>query len=89
MAAHRNSPRTIRARDSAEKVEKALRQNAGALLVDISLFDVYRADVASESRSLAFRLRLQATDRTLTDSDVAEVRNKCIAGVGKLGAQLR
>ncbi|NDF32443.1 MAG: phenylalanine--tRNA ligase subunit beta [Acidimicrobiia bacterium] len=74
---------------SAEKVEKALRQNAGALLVDISLFDVYRADVASESRSLAFRLRLQATDRTLTDSDVAEVRNKCIAGVGKLGAQLR
>jgi phenylalanyl-tRNA synthetase beta chain len=74
---------------SAEKVEKALRQNAGALLVDISLFDVYRADVASDSRSLAFRLRLQATDRTLTDSDVAEVRNKCIAGVGKLGAQLR
>jgi len=38
---------------------------------------------------LAFRLRLQATDRTLTDSDVAEVRSKCIAGVGKLGAQLR
>ncbi|MEY3617409.1 MAG: phenylalanyl-tRNA synthetase beta chain [Actinomycetota bacterium] len=74
---------------SAEKVEKSLRQNAGALLVDISLFDVYRTDASAESRSLAFRLRLQANDRTLTDSDVADIRNKCIDGAAKLGAQLR
>jgi phenylalanyl-tRNA synthetase beta chain len=53
------------------------------------LFDVYRSDASSESRSLAFRLRLQAADRTLTDADIAEVRDKCIAGAGKLGAQLR
>ena len=59
------------------------------LLVDIALFDVYRSDASSESRSLAFRLRLQAADRTLTDADIAEVRDKCIAGAGKLGAQLR
>ncbi|MEY3166755.1 MAG: Ferredoxin-fold anticodon binding domain, partial [Actinomycetota bacterium] len=44
---------------------------------------------ASDSRSLAFRLRLQAHDRTLTDADVATVREKCIAGAAKLGAQLR
>ncbi|MFM8564454.1 MAG: phenylalanine--tRNA ligase subunit beta [Acidimicrobiia bacterium] len=74
---------------TAEKLEKILRQNAGALLVDLALFDVYRADVAAESRSLAFRLRLQANDRTLTDADVAAVRDKCIAGAEKLGAKLR
>lgn len=80
---------TVPSSVSAEKLEKSLRQNAGSLLVDITLFDVYRTDVSADSRSLAFRLRLQATDRTLTDADVAEVRHKCIVGAGKLGVQLR
>ena len=74
---------------TAEKVEKSLRQSAGALLVDLALFDVYRSKDAGDSRSLAFRLRLQAHDRTLTDADVATVREKCIAGANKLGAALR
>jgi phenylalanyl-tRNA synthetase beta chain len=74
---------------TAEKVEKALRQSAGPLLVSIELFDVYRSAGITESRSLAYRLRLQAADRTLTDADVATVRDKCIAAAAKLGAQLR
>jgi phenylalanyl-tRNA synthetase beta chain len=75
---------------AAEKVEKAIRQGAGGGLVDLSLFDVYRGKGMPEgSRSLAYRLRLQAADRTLTDADVAQVREKIVAGVGKLGAQLR
>lgn len=75
---------------SAEKVEKAIRQSAGAGLVELALFDVYLgAGIAPGARSLAYRLRLQAADRTLTDADVAEVRQKIVAGVGKLGAMLR
>jgi len=75
---------------SAEKVEKAIRQGAGNGLVDLSLFDVYRGKgTADGTRSLAYRLRLQAADRTLTDADVAQVRDKIIAGVAKLGASLR
>ena len=74
---------------TAEKVEKALRQAAGPLLISIDLFDVYRSTADAESRSLAYRLRLQAADRTLTDSDVGGVRDKCIAAASKLGAQLR
>jgi phenylalanyl-tRNA synthetase beta chain len=74
----------------AERLEKALRQGAGKLLVDIELFDVYRGTgVADGARSLAYRLRLQALDRTLTDADVAAVRDKCIAAASKLGATLR
>ena len=43
----------------------------------------------ADSRSLAYRLRLQALDRTLTDDELTELRNKIIAGVAKLGATLR
>ena len=75
---------------TAEKVDKAIRQGAGTTLVDLSLFDVYRGvGVAEGQRSLAYRLRLQASDRTLTDADVAQLRDKVIAAVAKLGAALR
>ena len=74
----------------AEKVEKAIRQNAGGTLVELSLFDVYRgAGLPEGTRSLAYRLQLQASDRTLTDADVAQVREKIVAAVAKLGATLR
>jgi phenylalanyl-tRNA synthetase beta chain len=74
----------------AERVEKALRQAAGSLLVDLQLFDVYRGSgVPDGSRSLAYRLRLQAADRTLTDAEVGEVRDRCIGAVMKVGGALR
>ena len=74
----------------AERVDKAIRQGAGALLVDLALFDTYRgAGVPEGARSLAYRLRLQATDRTLTDADVAAVRTKVTEATAKLGAALR
>lgn len=75
---------------TAEKLDKAIRQGAGALLVDLALFDVYRGPgVAEGSRSLAYRLRLQAPDRTLTDTDIAAVRDKVTVAAAKLGATLR
>ena len=75
---------------TAEKVDKAIRQATGALLVDLQLFDVYRGAAAGEgARSLAYRLRLQSPDRTLTDDDVATVRSKVEAATAKLGATLR
>ncbi len=75
---------------TAEKVDKAIKQAAGALLVDLALFDVYKgAGVPAGSRSLAYRLRLQALDRTLSDTELTELRNKVVAGVAKLDATLR
>ncbi len=74
----------------AEKVDKAIRQSAGALLVDLQLFDVYRGAAAGDgARSLAYRLRLQSTERTLTDDDVATVRAKVEAATTKLGVVFR
>ena len=75
---------------SAATLVKALRQAGGNLLIDLALFDVYRGKgVSEDSRSLAYRLRLQAPDRTLTDVEVSDVRAKCIAAAEKLGATLR
>ena len=56
----------------ASAVEDAIRAAGGELLWSVRLFDVYRgAGVADGRRSLAYALRLQAPDRTLTDADVA------------------
>ncbi len=74
----------------ADRVEKAIRQGAGKLLVDVGLFDVYRGDSLGDGRrSLAYRLRLQSDERSLTDQDIAEVQRNVIAAAEKQGAQLR
>ena len=74
----------------AEKLEKAIRQGAGKMLVDVELFDVFRGEsLGDDRRSLAYRLRLQAADRNLTDADIADVRRAAVASAAKLGAELR
>jgi phenylalanyl-tRNA synthetase beta chain len=75
----------------ASAVEDAIRAAAGDLLWSVALFDVYRGDAVAEGRrSLAYTLRLQALDRTLTDADVATVRQRCIdAVISTLPASLR
>ena len=55
-------------RIAAAEVEAALRSEAGPLLHDIALFDVFR--FPDGRRSLAWRLTFQAQDRTLTDEEV-------------------
>ena len=76
---------------AASRVEGSLRKGGGSLLVGMKLFDIYRgAGVDDGSRSLTYRLRFQAIDRTLTDAELAEVRQACIEQVAKkTGATLR
>lgn len=75
----------------AQRAERALHEAGGELLVGLELFDVYRGPgVVDGSRSLAYRLRFCALDRTLTDADVAEVRQRAIdAVVAATGGALR
>jgi phenylalanyl-tRNA synthetase beta chain len=71
-------PETVAAGD----VEATLRSSVGELLEWVRLFDVYRGDAVPEgTRSLAFRLRFQAQDRTLTDEEVAGLRHQAIDAV--------
>jgi phenylalanyl-tRNA synthetase beta chain len=75
----------------AAAVARTLRLSGGDLLESVTLFDVYRGSGVPEgTRSLAFRLRFCALDRTLTDDDVAVLRARCIAAVEEAhGARLR
>ena len=75
---------------AADVLSAALRSAAGPLLVSIGLFDVFRGGTVPEgSRSLAYRLRLQASDRTLTDEDVAGVMAAATDAAAELGAVRR
>ena len=78
-------------RVAAALLERALRASAGSLLVRLELFDAYRGPgVPNGSRSLAYRLRFQAPDRTLTDTEVAQARQRCIDETSRrTGATLR
>lgn len=75
----------------AVEVESTIRAAATELLVDLDLFDVFRGHPVPEGRrSLAYRLRLQAADRTLTDEDLSGLRHAVVEAVtGRLGATLR
>ncbi|HEX6419507.1 MAG TPA: hypothetical protein VFZ77_13485, partial [Acidimicrobiales bacterium] len=75
----------------ASAVEGALRGAAGERLASLRLFDVYRGEgIAPGHRSLAYTLRLDAPDHTLTEDEVAEVRRRCIEAVqAELPATLR
>ena len=78
-------------RVAAALVERALQASGGALLARLELFDAYRGPGVPEgSRSLAYRLRFQAPDHTLTDAEVAQARQRCIDETSRrLGVSLR
>lgn len=76
---------------SAGDVLAVIYKAAGPLLKSVELFDVYTGEQVKENcRSLAFALRFQAEDRTLTDGEVAD-RIKLITSAlaAGLGAEMR
>jgi len=70
----------------AAQLVETVGRAGGALLRDVEVFDVYAAEGRT---SLALRLEFRASDRTLTDEDVRERREKIVAEVAKLGGELR
>jgi phenylalanyl-tRNA synthetase beta chain len=73
-------------RTAAELVE-VIRGAGGKLLRDVRVFDVYAREGQT---SLAVRLEFRATDRTLTDDEIAPQREKIVKAVSeKLEGQLR
>ena len=78
---------------AASEVEKAIWSavSDGALATQVDLLDVYRGSALPENaRSLTYRLRFQAQNRTLTDAEIAKSRQACIDNVDKtLNVKLR
>lgn len=79
----------VPSRVTAASLQRAIKQAAGAVCEEVGLFDTFRKSPTDDARSLAYRIRLRATDRTLTESEVATSRGGCIAAAEKLGCTLR
>ena len=68
----------------------AISAALGDVCESVRCFDVYTGDpVPSGHRSLAFALRLRAADRTLTDTELADLRDRAVAAGQALGGKLR
>ena len=76
---------------TAAELEAVLREAGGDLLARLTLFDAYQGPpLPAGHRNLAYRVALQADDRTLTDADGAAVRDRMAALAGeRLQAVLR
>ncbi len=71
-------------------LQAALAAGGGALLESVRLFDIYRGvPIPEGKKSAAFALRFRASDRTLTDAEVAAAREAAVAKASSLGAELR
>src|SRR4051812_39013607 len=77
----------VSAGTAAADVVRVVREAGGRLLRSVRVFDRYAMD---DRVSLALHLHFAADDRTLTDAEVANVRDKIVARLrDALGAELR
>ncbi len=67
---------------AAAEVAATITKAASDWLVSLRLFDVFRsAKIGDRHRSLAYTLRFESAEHTLTDKEVAAVRQACIDAV--------
>ncbi len=75
----------------AARVAEVIRQAGGKLLVDVRLFDIFRGgQIGAGKKSMAYSLTYQSTERTLTDADAAQIRQRVVRRLEQeLQAKLR
>jgi phenylalanyl-tRNA synthetase beta chain len=75
----------------AGRVEEVIRKAGGRMVTGIRLFDVYRsAAIGAGKKSLAYSLTYQDPERTLTDQEAADIRQRIVRRLEEeLGAKLR
>jgi phenylalanyl-tRNA synthetase beta chain len=71
-------------------VRSLVAETGGDLLRSVEVFDLYRGSQLGEgAKSLALRLEFRAADRTLTDDEVAAVRERIKEALTGIGGSLR
>ncbi len=70
--------------------EKAIRKADPNLISSVKLFDFYQgANIAEGKKSLAYKITLQAADRTLTDEEMKRTQQSIFGNLQGLGAEIR
>jgi phenylalanyl-tRNA synthetase beta chain len=75
----------------ADEISSIIEESGAPEVVDVRLFDLYRGEqVPAGKKSLAYALELRVADRTLTDAEAAEVRDRIVKVLSeRTGAALR
>jgi phenylalanyl-tRNA synthetase beta chain len=75
---------------AAETLLQAMKAESLLNVVEIALFDLYRGKgVAESKKSLAFRVLMQDTQKTLTDIEIEQCMLRLVTVLQQNGAQLR
>ena len=74
-----------------KEIVDVIKKAGGKLLTDIEVFDIYTGDkIAEDEISIAYNLKFEDPNKTLTDEEVMTVFNKIIESVeSKLKAKVR
>lgn len=60
------------------------------LITDVALFDIYQGQgIPSDKKAVAFKITLQAEDRTLTDNEMTETQKFVFKNLEELGGVIR
>lgn len=74
----------------AQQAATVIKETGGKTVISVRLFDVYRDEkIGAGKKSLAYSVTYQAPDRTLTDVEVAKIRQRIVRQLEQLGAKLR
>ena len=76
---------------TAEAIVRAVKSAEKTLIAEVHVFDVYSGQgIADGKKSVAFAVRLQPTEKTLTDAEIDAIGQKIVAAVVKAtGGTLR
>jgi phenylalanyl-tRNA synthetase beta chain len=95
QAVERDFAFVLDARVEAEAVLRAARAADKALIAEVAVFDVFagpqaEAQMGAGKKSMAIAVRLQPTERTLTEAEIEAVSSRVVEGVAKAtGGTLR
>jgi phenylalanyl-tRNA synthetase beta chain len=89
-AAYQDLAVVVPAETPASEVRVAVLAGGGELLRAADVFDLYEGEqVGADRKSLALNLEFRAPDRTLTDDEVAGLREAIKAKLNEIGGSLR
>ena len=76
---------------SGDDIKHLISRLGHDIITSVILFDLYRGETIPEgSQSMAFRIRYQSENRTLTDDEVQEVHSSVVDSlVREFGATMR
>jgi phenylalanyl-tRNA synthetase beta chain len=72
------------------KLIEAIKNANPKLINSIELFDIYMGEhIDADKKAVAFKIVLQALDRTLTDDDLASTQQQIFTNLEKIGGMIR